>query len=234
MLPRSADFELQQLKRLSSCAVANAVESLQVRLRNEGFTDGSIHRFTTNMEPALGYAATIRIRSSSPPMDAPGYLQRTQWWDYVLSVPEPRFLVIQDMDPAPGTGALVGEVHAHILRALGCTAVATNGAVRDVAEVTRLGFSLFAARLSVSHAYSHVVEAGCAVEIGGLKVSPGNLIHGDCHGLVSIPDGRAAEVIAAAARLLAEENELLRLCRSSDFSVERLRDAIHAARSLSH
>ena len=86
--------ELFHLRRLSSCAVANAIESLGVRLRNEGFTDGSIHRFTTNFEPALGFAATIKIRSSSPPVDAPSYLERTQWWDYLLSVPEPRFLVI--------------------------------------------------------------------------------------------------------------------------------------------
>src|SRR5437899_2206169 len=127
--------ELEDLKRFSSCAVANAIESLGVRLRNEGFTDGTIHRFTTNNHPAVGYSATIKILSSSPPMDAPSYLERTQWWDYVLTVPQPRFLVIQDVDPAPGTGALVGEVHAQILQALGCHAAATDGAVRDIAEV---------------------------------------------------------------------------------------------------
>src|SRR5690349_6616013 len=135
--------ELERLRRLSSCAVANAIELLGVRLRNEGFTSGNIQRYTSNSEPAFGYAATIKIKSSSPPVDAPGYLERTQWWDYLLAVPEPRFLVIQDVDPVPGTGALVGEVHAEILRALRCEAVATNGAVRDIAEVGRAGFSLF-------------------------------------------------------------------------------------------
>ncbi len=222
--------ELKELKRLSSCAVANAIESLGVRLRNEGFTDGSIRRFTTNEQPAVGYAATIKIRSSSPPIDAPSYLERTQWWDYVLSVPEPRFLVIQDVDLTPGTGALVGEVHAEILRALRCEAVATNGAVRDIAEVSRIGFSLFGGCLSVSHAYSHIVEAGSPVEIGGLTVSPGDLLHGDCHGIVSVPGDRVVDVLKGAIRLQQQERELIKLCREPDFSIERLREAVRKTR----
>jgi 4-hydroxy-4-methyl-2-oxoglutarate aldolase len=223
--------ELRELKRLSSCAVANAIESLGVRLRNEGFTDGSIRRFTTNDQPAVGYAATIKIRSSSPPVDAPSYLERTQWWDYLLSIPEPRFLVIQDVDPAPGTGALVGEVHAEILRALRCEAVATNGAIRDIAEVSRLGFSLFGGCLSVSHAYSHIVEAGCPVEIGGLRISPGDLLHGDFHGIVSIPKDRIFDLLKSAVRLQQRERELIKLCREPDFSIERLREAVRKTRS---
>jgi 4-hydroxy-4-methyl-2-oxoglutarate aldolase len=223
--------ELQQLRRLSSCAVANAIELLGLRLRNEGFTNGSLHRFTTQSDPAVGFAATIKIRSSSPPTDAPSYLERTQWWDYVLSVPEPRFLVIEDVDPAPGTGALIGEIHANILKAFKCDAVATNGAVRDIAEVGRIGFSMFARQLSVSHAYSHIVEAGCPVEVGGLPVSPGDLLHGDCHGIVSIPPGRVSDLLRICFELRAQEAELLTLCRSGDFSVERLRQAIQKTRS---
>jgi len=226
-----AASELKELRRFSSCAIANAIESLGVRLRNEGFTDGSIRRFTTNDQPAVGYAVTIKIRGSSPPVDAPSYLERTQWWDYVLSVPAPRFLVIQDADPAPGTGALVGEVHAEILRALGCESIATNGAVRDIPEVSRIGFSLFAGCLSVSHAYSHIIEAGCSVAIGGLKVSPGDLLHGDCHGIVSLPNERIVDVLNAAIRLQQRERELIKLCRDRNFSVERLRDAVRRGRN---
>ncbi len=232
MIPSVSETDLQQLGRLSSCAVANAIELLHVRLRNEGFTLGSISRVTAPAKPAVGFAATIKIRSSSPPSDGPGYLERTQWWDYVLSVPEPRFLVIQDVDSATGTGALIGEVHACILKALGCTAVATNGAVRDVAEVSRLGLSLFAGSLSVSHAYSHVVEAGCRVEIAGLSVAPGDLLHGDGHGIVSVPADRVTDVLAASSLLQSQEAEVMRICGTPNFSVEDLREAIRKTRSV--
>jgi 4-hydroxy-4-methyl-2-oxoglutarate aldolase len=222
--------ELEDLRALSSCAVANAIEILGVRLRNEGFTDGSIRRVTDNTAPAVGFAATLKIRCSSPPTDSPSYIERTQWWDYVMSIPEPRFLVIEDVDPAPGTGALVGEVHAHILKALGCRAVLTNGVVRDVPEVARLGVSLFANRLSVSHAYSHIIEAGCPVKVGGLSLEPGDLLHGDAHGVLCVPPDRVTEIIRLAAVLEERERELFRLCEAPDFSVERLREAIRSMR----
>jgi regulator of RNase E activity RraA len=139
-------------------------------------------------------------------------------------------LVIQDTDPTPGTGALIGEVHANILKALNCHAVATNGAVRDIAEVARIGFSMFAARLSVSHAYSHIVEAGSPVELGGLGVSPGDLLHGDCHGIISVPREHLSRLLTISSELRVQEADLLRLCHSANFSLERLRQAIRLTR----
>jgi regulator of RNase E activity RraA len=223
---------LHELRLLSSCEVANAIEMLDLRLRNEGFTDGSIRRFTTNNRSVIGYVATAKIRCSSPPAIGPrSYLERTQWWDDLLKVGKPRILVIEDVDPIPGTGALVGEVHAHILKAMGCMAVVTNGAVRDVAEISALDFSLFAGRLSVSHAYTHIVETGAPVEVGGLKVASGDLIHGDCHGLISIPKEGAARIPDVARRMHEQERELIRICDSRDFSVEMLREAIRKLRT---
>ena len=35
---------LEQLRQFDTCAVANAIETFNVRLRNEGFTDSSIDR----------------------------------------------------------------------------------------------------------------------------------------------------------------------------------------------
>ena len=225
--------DVEALSALDTCAVANAIETLELRLKNEGFSDGSIRRITSTEQSVVGYAATIRIRCSSPPAIGPNYIERTQWWDHLLSVPAPRFLFIEDVDPAPGTGALVGEVHAHILKALDCVAVATNGAVRDIPEVSAFGFSMFAARVSVSHAYAHIVETGCPVTIGGLEIAAGDLIHGDCHGLISIPPQSARQIPTIALQMKAAEHEIINVCDSADFSVERLRAVIRETR-LSH
>jgi regulator of RNase E activity RraA len=157
-------------------------------------------------------------------------VERTSWWDQILSIPAPRFLVIEDVDPFPGTGALIGEVHAKILRALGCVAAATNGAVRDVPEVDDLRFSMFAGSLSVSHAYAHIVEAGAPVQIGGLAVSPGDLLHADRHGIVSVPSDKIEEILNRAAAARKEDEELISICRSRNFSVEALRGAIRRLR----
>jgi regulator of RNase E activity RraA len=174
----------------------------------------------------VGYAATVHIRGSSPPTGAHTYLERTDWWNYIQSIPAPRVVVVQDISSQPGLGALLGEVHVNILRALGCVGAVTNGAVRDIPAVEDLGFPFFAGNLSVSHSYVHIVEIGVPVKIGGLNINSGDLLHGDLHGIQSIPSEIAAELPAAAAQITARERALIALCHSGNFSPEKLRSAL--------
>ena len=131
-------------------------------------------------------------------------------------------MVLQDVDRQPGIGAFVGEVHAQIGLALHCVGCVTNGAVRDLPAVEATGFHLFSGSVAVSHAYAHIVDFGEPVEIGGLKIHPGELLHGDRHGVHTIPLQIAHEVPEVAARLVAEEDRLIELCRAPDFSIEKL------------
>src|SRR5581483_9151427 len=102
--------------------VSNAIETFGVRLRNEGFTDRRIHCMFPQLPPVIGYAVTATIRCSTPPPVGHEYADRTDWWNHILKTPAPRIVVVQDVDDTPGLGAFVGEVHADILRALGCVA----------------------------------------------------------------------------------------------------------------
>ena len=97
------------------------------------------------------------------------------------------------------------------------------------AGVEALGFAAFAGGIAVSHAYAHIVEIGMPVEIAGLKIETGDLLHGDCHGVISIPTEIAAEVPAVAARMLAREKEVISLCKP-DGNVRRIRSAIRKFR----
>ena len=121
--------QLEKLRRLDSCSVANAIETFDVRLRNAGFTDSRVRCIFEDLPAIVGYAATARVRTSDPPMEGHSYYYRLDWLDHVLSIPPPRVLVLEDLDPHPGLGAFIGDVHANILAALGCVAVVTNGAV---------------------------------------------------------------------------------------------------------
>jgi regulator of RNase E activity RraA len=131
-------------------------------------------------------------------------------------------VVIEDVDGKPGVGAFVGAVHACILQALGCAALVTNGAVRDIAEIRPTGFQLFAGNVAVSHAYAHVFDFGSKVRVGGMDVAPGDLIQGDLHGVQTIPLEIADKVAQAAGEIAARRKRLIDLCRSDNFSVELL------------
>lgn len=227
MNPPLSPRVLEVLRRLDTCAVANAIETFGVRLRNEGFTHGGIRCLFPHHPPVVGYAVTARVHTSNPPVKGRAYVDRTDWWNHVLTLPAPRIVVIEDADESPAFGAFLGEVHAAILRALGAVAVVTNGAVRDVTALEKSGLQVFASRASVSHAYAHLVGFGQPVEIAGLKVQPGDLLHADAHGVLSLPGTIAAEIPRVAAEIAERERKVIALCQSADFSLERLSEAVH-------
>jgi 4-hydroxy-4-methyl-2-oxoglutarate aldolase len=210
---------LEELRALSTCVVASAIEAFGVRLRNKGFSDSRLHCMFPELPAAVGYAATARLRASDPPMEGHSYYNRGDWWNSLLKIPAPRIVVIEDVDSTPGLGAFIGEVHANILLALGCAAVVTNGGVRDLPDVRKSGLQLFAGNVSVSHAYAHVFDFAGTVEIAGLTVHPGDLIQGDLHGVQTIPREIAARVPAKAREIVKSRKELIGLCRSIDFSI---------------
>lgn len=222
---------LEKLRQLDSPTVANAIETFGLRLRNSGFADSSVRCIFEDFPPLVGYAATIRIRTAEPPMEGDSYYYRLDWLDHLLSVPSPRVLVIQDLDQHPGLGSFIGDVHANILRALGCSGVVTNGAVRNIEAARALQFQMFAGNLSVSHAFAHLFDFGGPVEVGHLHVKRGDLLHGDRHGIQTVPIEIAEKIPAVAQRMNAEEREIIEFCRSGNFTLEKLRSDVAALRT---
>jgi regulator of RNase E activity RraA len=219
-----------RLQALDTCAASNAIERFDVRPRNEGFVHGTVRCLFPALPPMLGYAVTGRIRSSTQPVSRECYYDSIGWWASFESVPGPRVMVLQDVDDVLGLGAFVGEIHATIATALNCVGCVTNGAVRDLARIEEMGFPLFAGSVSPSHAYAHVVDWGQPVKIGGLSIQPGDLIHGDRHGVQSIPLSVAAEVARVADTLDLQEAELIDLCRSPRFSIQSLSEMFERMR----
>ena len=103
-----------------------------------------------------------------------------------------------------------------------------RGAVRNVEAARALKFQLFAGNLSVSHAFAHVYDFGAPVQVGHTPVRPGDLLHGDRHGVQTVPIEIAREIPNVAKRMLDEEREIIELCKSSAFTLERLRSEVAA------
>jgi 4-hydroxy-4-methyl-2-oxoglutarate aldolase len=221
---------LESLLRLDSCVVSNAIETFELRLRNSGFANARIRCMFEDLPPMVGYAATARLRTAQPPMVGRPYHDRADWWNSIVQVPAPRIVVLEDLDDPPGVGALLGDMHAAILKALGCVGYVTNGAVRELPRVREQGLHLFAGSVAVSHAYSHIFDFSSVVKVGGLEVRPGDLLFGDRHGLLNVPTRIAPEIPAVVARLRQTEQRVIDFCRSREFSVEKLRQLLDELR----
>ncbi len=214
--------QIAALKKISSPTVCNAIETFKVRPREAGNLSSDIRGLFPELGPIVGYAATALIRAERGP--AEGRRASTfGYWDYILSIPAPRVVVVHDLDDPRGQGAQWGEVQANIHKAMGCAGTVTDGSVRDLDEVRRLGFQFCAAHVSVSHANVHLVDFGIPVKVGGVWIQPGDLIHADQHGVVVIPHEIADRIPEAAAKVEADERRIIERCKAPDFSVERLK-----------
>lgn len=205
------------LRRFDTPTLSNAIEEFDIRPRDEGFANLDIRCMFPELGVMVGYAATATIRARGR-----GHGDQSALWGHVRSLPEPRVVVVHDLDEPPAHGALWGEVNATLFQALGCAGAVTDGSVRDLDEARGLGFHFFARGPGVSHAYVRVESVGEPVQIGGLTVHPGDLLHADQHGVLLIPREIAAELPAAADRVIEREQTFLRWVRSPDFDADRL------------
>jgi 4-hydroxy-4-methyl-2-oxoglutarate aldolase len=228
MQPHPPDV-LEALRKYNAPTIANAIELFDIRPRNVGFMNGSIKACFPNMPPFVGYAVTAKIRAAQPPGPDVKVTVKDMY-DHILSIPGPRVVVVQDLDNPPCVGSLWGEVNGNVHKALGCVAVVTDGGVRDLDEVEALGLPLFAREVIVSHAYVHLVEVGTPVTVGGLTVNPGDLLHGDKHGVIHIPHETAARIPGAVDAIEKYERVIISACQAPDFSVEKLMAARGAPR----
>lgn len=219
--PLTAD-ELEAVRRIPTPAVSNAIELFDLRPRHAGFMNPTIRAMYPDLPPVIGYAVTAVTRAEKAP--EPGAeASRFDYWDHVVSVPAPRIAVSEDADDAPGWGAFFGEVTSNIHRSLGCVAHVTSGAVRDLDEVHALGFPMFALGPCVSHAYIHITRFGVPIQVGGLTVSPGDLLHADKHGVLLSPKAIVPQLPEAVARVERRERQIIDYCQSPDFSLEGLK-----------
>lgn len=203
---RLSHAELLQLKRFNTPTIYNGWE--QITRRNsarDGFNLEDVRDFMPQMGPMVGYAVTVVCQPGNT--RHPKRLPRG-WSDYrryLASVPGPKIVVVQDLDQPETYGSFWGEVNANAHRALGCVGTITDGAVRDLDEMTDAGFKAIARRLCVGHAAAWPVRWGGPVKVFGRRVAPGELIHADKHGFLVIPEQDQARLLAAVRLMDANE-----------------------------
>jgi 4-hydroxy-4-methyl-2-oxoglutarate aldolase len=213
--PVRADL-LDELARHDTPTVANAIQSLGVRPATDGFTRPPVHAVLAGFAPTVGYAVTVTITSTEGFEDADAERDAMlPLYDAVAAVDGPKLVVVHDLDQGPG--CLWGEVNSTICHAMGARGVVTDGLVRDIPDVERLGFHYLARGIGVARANTRIRESGIAVEVGGVRFAPGDLVHVDRHGAVVVPADRVDEVLAAAERITAREERLLAWVRSPEF-----------------
>ena len=218
----------EQLKTFDTPTIANALEIAAGKRSTEGFTRQTLIAANPKLKPIVGYARTAMIRSATPFNPQIRREMSMKYYDYIAQPEGPTIAVIQDIDNQPGLGAFWGEVNTTIHWGLGCVGALTNGAMRDL-EMMEPRFQCIAASLSPSHAWVHVVEIGVKVDVCGLMVSSGDIVHADHHGAVVIPADLLEKMPAAIDFMARKEKVILDAAKAPGFNIDKLRAAMAAS-----
>ena len=216
------------LRQFDTPTIANALEIAQAKRSTRGFTRQTYLCAFPKLPAIVGFARTATIRCSTPYDPAVRRKNQLAYYEYVAQGDQPTIAVIQDIDSQPGLGAFWGEVNTHVHWGLGCVGTLTNGSMRDL-DAMHPQFQCFAAALSPSHAWVQVVDFGGLVDVLGMTVADGDIVHADRHGAVTIARDLLDKLPAAIDLMARREKVILDAARKPGFGVAALREAFAAS-----
>jgi regulator of RNase E activity RraA len=170
--------------------------------------DARIRACYPKLPPMVGYAATATFRSAFPPTAGNVYSGLDQQLAAFAEIPGPPIVVFQDLD-TPVMAATFGEIMCTTYKCFGAAGLITSGAARDLDQVEAINFPCFADGAICAHGYCHILQVHVPVHVGGIQVTPGQLLHGDRNGVTTIPNEIASEVAHACAEFVAAEQIVL-------------------------
>ena len=215
--------DLVVLEAWDTPTICNGLELIVPERRAIGFTVEPMVAALRTHKPIVGVARVGTIRAKEPPRGP--VADRLDWYDYVAEAEHPTILVLQDLDDRPGYGAWWGEVHSTVHQALGALGCVTNGSFRDV-DMLAPGFQIVGGRVGPSHAHVHLVDFGRPVNVFGMNVAHGDVVHADFHGAVVIPAAAVRALPEAIALVGRRERVILDVCAAPGFTAAKLREAV--------
>jgi 4-hydroxy-4-methyl-2-oxoglutarate aldolase len=215
--------QLEALRKIDTATMTNAIDHLNVRPPTAGFASLELQCLMPELPPMVGYAVTATGDSSSPAI--PGRKSQDRaLYEAIRDSPKPAIVVFQNIGTDRIRSNQFGDIMVTTFNRMGAVGAVTDGGIRDLAGMRRRapGFQMFAAGAVPSAGVSIVVEVGITVSICGLTIRPGELLHGDANGLITVPDDIADEVAAEGERVLEKEQKKVEFIMSDEFSLERL------------
>ena len=215
---------IEALCQYDSATIANAIEHFDVRDPTTGYTTNELVCQTPEISrPLVGYAITCTTDTTTPGDRRPS--RNDELVELVDAAPKPSVLVAQHLGHERRRCCLFGDMFCTALDRLGCAGIVTDANGRDRSGIRRRApeFHVFSTGWVASHGYGAYIDFGTTTSICGLTIRPGDLLHGDESGLVSVPIDIAEDVVKRAEAVRAEETEYFDFMESDACTAEELK-----------
>ena len=217
---------LKLMQSVDTPTVCNAIEVAQGKRGFNDFTRGTMLCSSPEEGAIVGYARTAKIAAVNPPTESPDVIQerRMAYYKHMATGPRPAITVIEDLDFPDCIGAFWGEINTTVHKGFGIAGTLTNGVMRDLGDVPE-GYPVIAGSIGPSHGFVHVKEVGTPVNVFGMTVNDGDLVHADQHGAVVVPDDVIPTLEDAIHKLLSTERIVLDAAKAEGFDFDSFAQA---------
>jgi len=153
----------------------------------------------------LGKAKTLKIRALEDGEDYKGIYNALNTYKTII----PNDIIIVENEISDY--AYFGELNANLAIRSGASAAIIGGVTRDTAEVEKLGFPVFSKGSNCKDVRKRATMESYnkTIELGGIKVSPNDLIFGDNDGIIIIPKKHELKILKRVFEVIKTENNIL-------------------------
>jgi 4-hydroxy-4-methyl-2-oxoglutarate aldolase len=218
---------LQQLAEYDTALLANLLRFVDSTPTHLLYMGNEIRSLIPDLGQTVGIAVTCEIDSSTPDHEAEGDAEG--FWQQVTemeSMNVPTVWVVSCVGSRPRHECIMGDGMGKTLAAAGCVGAVTNGGLRDVDGLRSIGFGAFGTGVTIHHCNLRVRNMGVPVDIGGITVSPGDIVHAGTEGVIRIPTVAVPKLLDQAPAYRAFEHEAHQLLRRTDMKAVRKREIL--------
>ncbi|HCN06938.1 MAG TPA: hypothetical protein DIT01_03320 [Lentisphaeria bacterium] len=209
---------MRELADFDTALLANTINYIDHTPTHDYYMSGDIQSLTPTISPTVGVAVTCELDSSSP--DNPVALELYwQQLEQIEAMDLPAVWIIKTVGERPDHECVIGDGMAKVLTRAGCIGVVSDGRVRDVAGVTSAGLAVYARGKCVHHTALRFTKINEPVNIGGITVNPGDVIHANDEGVIVVPPTCLEILPEQLISMRAFEHDLHRQWRRTDLSI---------------
>jgi len=216
---------LNLLQSVDTPTVCNAIEVAQGKRGFNDFTRGTMLASDTK-GVIVGYAVTAQIAAIEPPTEAVSVIRerRMSYYKAMSENVKPSIAVVEDLDYPNCIGAFWGEVNTTIHKGFGMSGALTNGVMRDLGDMAE-GFPVVAGSIGPSHGFVHVRSVNQPINIFGMNIKSGDLVHADRRGAVVVPTDVIDDLETSILKMQQTERLVLDPARKKGFDFDAFETA---------
>jgi regulator of RNase E activity RraA len=219
---------LEQLREFDTALLANTIGYIDPTPAHEYYVGSSIRSVTPQLGPTVGVAVTCELDSSSPNNQA----DTDRFWQQLEQMSRmdvPSTWVVKAVGSRPDHECVMGDGMGKTLFSVGCVGLVTDGGVRDLTGLVSIPFAAYCKGVTIHHTALRFTAANVPVEIGGLTIRPGDVLHANAEGVIKIPSACLDRLPEAAVRMRAFEHKAHLALRATHLALADKRQRVNEA-----